>query len=863
MLKRLISLFIFVTAYINCAAFAQVGLFIRPNSSSLSSPVQGQTWLFNSTNNTMSVYNGSIFQTASQAQGNFAASTNPTATNDNTEGYTVNSVWYNTSNSNLYICVSAATTAAIWVQTNNLGGLSIPLTQLEQGGAAGGQSLIYNTGTGHWAPGSVLVALSQLTQSAAGVGQVPQWNGTAWVPVNVSATGLPGGGAGNQILNYGSGTPGWIWGLVGVDTTARSGNITLTGAENSYIVFDPDGVDSSIYLPPAASFPNKIYYFHDVGNGSADGIVVPDGSDTIEGSDSGVAVEGTVRVIGLASRGSSNDWRYILPPTFTIPGPVAGFCLLYQNSGNSTWSTASPGAFSIPYETPSSSVIGWQNGWIGAIASNSPVTGSTATINNTYPSIINVNPDGSSGTALTFGTEALPGIARAIVNVGSTYNVTITNTIDGNSSITIPPTSSMLFGQQVSSGGSVTWHIIAQYPASGAGTVTSVATGTGLTGGTITSTGTISVASGSNNTLAGYNGSGVFSGVTVGSGLSLSGGTLTASGGGSGTVSSGTAGQLGYYSSNGTTIAPLNVGSNLSITSGTLNASGSGGGTIPGFGDTSNYNPLPTSGSIPGGVYRTSANWTQTGAITFAASAYCYFGGTATFNNTVTVTAGQDANSGGVAATAEASINGLGQGEGFGQVADDCGGAGGGHGGGGGQGEYSTSIPGGIGGLPYATLLCPLIGSGGAGGAYQSSTPGAGGGGGGALYIEATGNVLFTSSMTASCNGVNGSSATLNAGGGGSGGGIDVRSLGTIIVNSGSTLTANGGNGGVSGSDGYGGGGGGGVINLMALGGVTQSGTLSVTGGVGTTSGSIMTQTAGATGVTYTNLNFYGPRQNF
>jgi hypothetical protein len=70
----------------------------------------------------------------------------------------------------------------------------------------------------------------------------------------------------------------------------------------------------------------------------------------------------------------------------------------------------------------------------------------------------------------------------------------------------------------------------------GGGSVTSVATGTGLTGGTITTTGTISVAGSTANSLAGYNSSGVFSDVTVGSGLTLSGGTLTSTGGGSGTV---------------------------------------------------------------------------------------------------------------------------------------------------------------------------------------------------------------------------------------------------------------------------------------------------------------------------------------
>lgn len=63
----------------------------------------------------------------------------------------------------------------------------------------------------------------------------------------------------------------------------------------------------------------------------------------------------------------------------------------------------------------------------------------------------------------------------------------------------------------------------------GTGTVTSVTAGTGLSGGTITATGTIAIANSSANTLSGYDNSGVFSDVTVGSNLTLSGGTLSAS----------------------------------------------------------------------------------------------------------------------------------------------------------------------------------------------------------------------------------------------------------------------------------------------------------------------------------------------
>lgn len=69
------------------------------------------------------------------------------------------------------------------------------------------------------------------------------------------------------------------------------------------------------------------------------------------------------------------------------------------------------------------------------------------------------------------------------------------------------------------------------------GTVTTINTGTGLTGGPITVSGTISIANNAANTLAGFNNAGVFSDVTIGSGVSLSGGVLSATGLG-GTVTS-------------------------------------------------------------------------------------------------------------------------------------------------------------------------------------------------------------------------------------------------------------------------------------------------------------------------------------
>jgi hypothetical protein len=185
MFKRIIPLIIFFLAYIN-PCYAQVGLFIRPNSSSLSSPVTGQTWLFNSTNNTINAYNGGNFFVVSAPKNNFTAVLAPTTSNDNTQGYTPGSAWYNTVSGFTYQLVDATTSAAVWVQTNNLGSLSIPLTALQAGGAATGQSLLFN-GT-NWAPGNPLVSLNNLTQTAALIGQVPVWNGTHWVPNTVPAS---------------------------------------------------------------------------------------------------------------------------------------------------------------------------------------------------------------------------------------------------------------------------------------------------------------------------------------------------------------------------------------------------------------------------------------------------------------------------------------------------------------------------------------------------------------------------------------------------------------------------------------------------------------------------------------------------
>lgn len=47
---------------------------------------------------------------------NLTATTNPTVSSDQTQGYSVGSTWVNTTTHNIFVCASAATGAAIWSQ---------------------------------------------------------------------------------------------------------------------------------------------------------------------------------------------------------------------------------------------------------------------------------------------------------------------------------------------------------------------------------------------------------------------------------------------------------------------------------------------------------------------------------------------------------------------------------------------------------------------------------------------------------------------------------------------------------------------------------------------------------------------------
>ncbi|SPE44155.1 exported hypothetical protein [Candidatus Sulfotelmatobacter sp. SbA7] len=213
-------------------------------------------------------------------------------------------------------------------------------------------------------------------------------------------------------------------------------------------------------------------------------------------------------------------------------------------------------------------------------------------------------PGTGSGTVTSVGTGA--GLTGGPITKSGTISIPsagVTNSMLANNSITVQAGSGLSGGGPVALGGTVT--LTNASPGLG-GTVTSVGTGAGLTGGPITKSGTISIPSaGVTNGMLANNS------ITVQAGSGLSGGG-TVSLGGTVTLAanlSGTTNGIAYFSNPANVIstpAPTNgqiligsagsapvlstltAGQNVSITNGpgsvTISASGGGGGgTLPFF----------------------------------------------------------------------------------------------------------------------------------------------------------------------------------------------------------------------------------------------------------------------------------------
>jgi len=272
----------------------------------------------------------------------------------------------------------------------------------------------------------------------------------------------------------------------------------------------------------------------------------------------------------------------------------------------------------------------------------------------------------ASSTAISFPTAPVTSVSGSGSGISvspTTGSVVVSNTgvtsIIAGSNITISP-----------SGG--TGAVTINSTAGGTGTVTSVATGTGLSGGPITTSGTISLASayagngiGTVNGIAKGNGSGTITAATAGTDYVIPSGSITGTSGnvtgtvaignggtgattasgartnlGLGTVAtqtapSGTSSQL--LANNGTGgFNNVTVGSGLSYSGGTLTATTGGGGTVTSVGTAGSVNGI----TLSGGPITTSGTITLGGTLGSIANSQLS-------NSSITVTAGTGLSGGG------------------------------------------------------------------------------------------------------------------------------------------------------------------------------------------------------------------------
>ncbi|RMH11105.1 MAG: hypothetical protein D6698_16910, partial [Gammaproteobacteria bacterium] len=70
--------------------------------------------VYDSTENSIYVWDGAAWQKVDSTKHNFSATSAPTSTNDSAEGYQVGSFWLNTAGNSVYFCHDATVGAAVW-----------------------------------------------------------------------------------------------------------------------------------------------------------------------------------------------------------------------------------------------------------------------------------------------------------------------------------------------------------------------------------------------------------------------------------------------------------------------------------------------------------------------------------------------------------------------------------------------------------------------------------------------------------------------------------------------------------------------------------------------------------------------------
>ena len=231
---------------------------------------------------------------------------------------------------------------------------------------------------------------------------------------------------------------------------------------------------------------------------------------------------GVPGLISEAGLSISNKGLITFAPGQTFPGGSGTGTVTSVGTGagltggpittSGTISIATGGVTNSMLATPSITV----KAGTGLSGGGTVALGGTVTLTNSSP--------GSGGTVTSVGTGA--GLTGGPITTSGTISIPaagVTNTMLANPSVTVKAGTGLSGGGTVALGGTVT--LTNSAPSSG-GTVTSVGTGAGLTGGPITGSGTISIpAAGVTNTMLAN------PSITVKAGTGMSGGGTVALGG--------------------------------------------------------------------------------------------------------------------------------------------------------------------------------------------------------------------------------------------------------------------------------------------------------------------------------------------
>lgn len=120
MIKQLLSLFLCVlVSILPACAVDDVGSFVRAGTGSIAHPVAFKTWIYDSTDGNLKVWDGSAWQARTLPKFALTGSGTPTVSTDGTLGYLPGSLYFDTAGKQMYLCADSTTGAAVWYQISN------------------------------------------------------------------------------------------------------------------------------------------------------------------------------------------------------------------------------------------------------------------------------------------------------------------------------------------------------------------------------------------------------------------------------------------------------------------------------------------------------------------------------------------------------------------------------------------------------------------------------------------------------------------------------------------------------------------------------------------------------------------------